>query len=63
VVLRTILREFTLVPTDAPDEVRKSRGVVFAPALGGRVVVRRRRPERAPDPEHEPARPDIEPSA
>jgi cytochrome P450 len=45
VVLRTILREFTLVPTDAPDEVRKSRGVVFAPADGGRVAVHRRRAE------------------
>jgi cytochrome P450 len=48
VVLRTILREFTLVPTDAPDEVRKSRGVVFAPARGGRVEVHRRRTERVP---------------
>jgi cytochrome P450 len=43
VVLRTILTDFTLVPTDAPDERRQSRGVVFAPALDGRAVVRRRR--------------------
>lgn len=48
VVLRTILREFTLLPTDAPDEARKSRGVVFAPARGGRVAVHRRRAERVP---------------
>lgn len=48
VVLRTILREFALAPTDEPDEVRKSRGVVFAPALGGRVAVHRRRAGRVP---------------
>lgn len=42
VVLRTILREFTLAPTDAPDERRESRGVVFAPSRDGRAVVYRR---------------------
>ena len=42
VVLRTILREFHIVPSDAPDEVRQSRGVVFAPSRDGRAVVRRR---------------------
>jgi cytochrome P450 len=43
VVLRTILREFTLMPTDARGERWHSRGgVVFAPADGGRAVVRRR---------------------
>jgi cytochrome P450 len=46
VVLRTILREFTVVPTDADDEVRTNHGVVFAPAHGGRVAVHRRRTER-----------------
>jgi len=46
VVLRTILREFTLVPTDAPDERRRSRGVVVAPGGGGRAVVHRRRSGR-----------------
>lgn len=42
VVLRTILREFTLMPTDAPAERRRSRGVVFAPSEDGRAVVYRR---------------------
>jgi cytochrome P450 family 138 len=43
VVLRTILREFRLVPTTFRAERRRSRGgVVFAPADGGRVVVYRR---------------------
>jgi cytochrome P450 family 138 len=46
VVLRTILREFTLIPTDAPDERRQSRGVVFAPSDDGRAVVYRRRDGR-----------------
>ena len=43
VVLRTVLSEFTLAPTDAPDERRESRGVVFAPRDDGRVVLFRRR--------------------
>jgi cytochrome P450 len=43
VVLRTILREFRLVPTDARAERWRSRGVAFAPADGGRVLVYRRR--------------------
>jgi hypothetical protein len=43
VVLRTILREFRLVPTDARAERLHSRGgVVFAPADGGRALVYRR---------------------
>jgi cytochrome P450 len=42
VVLRTVLSEFTLAPTDAPDERRESRGVVFAPRDDGRVVLFRR---------------------
>jgi cytochrome P450 len=43
VVLRTILREFHLVPTALRAERRRSRGgVVFAPADGGRAVVYRR---------------------
>jgi cytochrome P450 family 138 len=40
VVIRTMLRRFELVPTDAPGERRSFRGVAFAPAQGG---VRRRR--------------------
>lgn len=47
VVLRTLLRDFTLVPTDAPAEGWHSRGVAFAPARGGQAVVRRK-PALAP---------------
>jgi cytochrome P450 len=42
VVLRTMLRDMTLVPTTEPDERWHSRGVANAPAKGGRAVVRRR---------------------
>ena len=42
VVLRTLLREFHLEPTTAPDERWHSRGVANAPGKGGRAVVRRR---------------------
>jgi cytochrome P450 len=42
VVLRTLLRDCTLVPTTAPGERWHSRGVAYAPAKGGRAVVRRR---------------------
>ncbi|WP_103339172.1 cytochrome P450 [Amycolatopsis sp. CA-126428] len=42
VVLRTLLRDFTLVPTSEPGERWHSRGVAYAPAKGGRVIVRRR---------------------
>jgi cytochrome P450 len=42
VVLRTMLRDFTLVPTDAPGERGHNRGIAIAPARGGRAVVRRR---------------------
>ncbi|SDI86620.1 hypothetical protein SAMN05444157_0544 [Frankineae bacterium MT45] len=43
VVLRTLFREFELVPTGEPDERWHSRGVAFAPAKGGRAVVKRGR--------------------
>jgi cytochrome P450 len=42
VVLRTVLRHFTIETTDAPDEPWHCRGVAFTPKDGGRVVVRRR---------------------
>jgi cytochrome P450 len=42
VVLRTILRTFTLEPTTEPDERWHSRGVAYAPAKGGMAAVRRR---------------------
>ncbi|WAJ45550.1 cytochrome P450 [Mycobacterium sp. Aquia_216] len=42
VVLRTVLRHFTIETTDAPDEHWHCRGVAFIPKDGGRVVMRRR---------------------
>lgn len=42
VVLRTMLRDFTLLPTDEPAERWHSRGVAYAPAKGGVAVVRSR---------------------
>jgi cytochrome P450 len=44
VVLRTLLRDFTLAPTDAPDERTHFRGVALVPAKKGRAVVYRRAP-------------------
>jgi cytochrome P450 len=43
VVLRTMLRDFRIEPTQAADERWHSRGVAYAPAKGGRAVVYRRR--------------------
>lgn len=48
VVLRTMLREFTLVPTREPGERLRSRGVANAPGQGGRAVVHRRATAPAP---------------
>ena len=42
VVLRTLLRDFTLEPTRERGERWHSRGVAYCPAKGGRVVVHRR---------------------
>jgi cytochrome P450 len=42
IVLRTMLREVELEPTTEPDEHWRPRGVAFAPARGGRALVRRR---------------------
>ena len=42
VVLRTLLREFRFVPSDARDEWRINRGVAWMPSRGGRAVVYRR---------------------
>ncbi|WP_280494147.1 cytochrome P450 [Nocardia asiatica] len=44
VVLRTLLRDFTLEPTTARDERTHFRGVALVPAEKGRAVVRRRTP-------------------
>ncbi|WP_395309401.1 cytochrome P450 [Mycobacterium sp. AMU20-3851] len=42
VVLRTVLRHFTVATTTAPGEKVHSRGVAFTPKRGGRVVLTRR---------------------
>lgn len=42
VVLRTVLRHFTLAITTAPGEKVHSRGVAFTPKRGGRVVLHAR---------------------
>src|SRR5699024_5112907 len=42
VALRTLLREFRFVATDAPGERRRYRGVAIMPSRGGRAVVYRR---------------------
>jgi len=42
VVLRTMLRDFTLEPTRERGERWHSRGIAWCPAQGGRAVVRRR---------------------
>jgi cytochrome P450 len=42
VVLRMLLREFRLVPTDAPGEKARWRGVATVPAKGARAMVYRR---------------------
>ncbi len=48
VVLRTMLSDFSLVPTDERDERWHSRGIANAPAKGGRAIVRRRNSQTAP---------------
>jgi cytochrome P450 len=50
VVLRTLLRDFTLVPTDQPDERWHSRGVAIAPGRKGLAVVHRRAQGASPVP-------------
>jgi hypothetical protein len=47
VVLKTLIRDFTLESTSEPGERWRSRGVAFAPADGGIAVVRRRGTEAA----------------
>jgi cytochrome P450 len=42
VVLRMLLREFRFVPTDAPGEKARWRGVATVPAKGARAIVHRR---------------------
>ncbi|WP_370331330.1 cytochrome P450 [Mycolicibacterium hippocampi] len=42
IVLRTVLRNFTIETTAAPGEKAHSRGVAYTPKDGGRVVMHRR---------------------
>lgn len=42
VVLRTVLRNFAIETTTAPDEKMHSRGVAYTPAAGGLMTMRRR---------------------
>lgn len=42
IVLRTLLRDRALAPTNEPGERWRSRGVAFAPAKGGLAVIRPR---------------------
>lgn len=49
VVLRTLLRELTFAPTDAPDERRALHGVVVAPGRGARITDRRASVQAAND--------------
>jgi cytochrome P450 family 138 len=46
IVLRTLLRDFTLEPTSERGERWHSRGVAYCPAKGGRAVVHRRTRKR-----------------
>ncbi len=39
-MLRTLLREYDLMPSIEADEGWRPRGVAFAPARGGRAVLR-----------------------
>jgi hypothetical protein len=48
VVLRTLLRDYTLTPTAQPAERWHSRGIASAPGKGGLAVVRRRATRTAP---------------
>jgi cytochrome P450 len=48
VVLRVLLERVELVPTDAPDEGWKFKGIAWSPAAGGRAMIRRRVPAREP---------------
>lgn len=43
IVVRTVLRHFTIEPSSAPGERWHSRGVAFTPKGGGKIVVRPRR--------------------
>jgi cytochrome P450 len=42
IVLRTVLRHFTIQTTTAPGEKWHNRGLAFTPKKGGRVVFHRR---------------------
>ena len=42
VVLRTVLRQFAIEPTNRAPEKWHARGVAYTPAKGGQITVRRR---------------------
>jgi cytochrome P450 len=42
VVLRTVLRQFTIEPTNRSAEKWHARGVAYTPKNGGRITVHRR---------------------
>ncbi len=44
VVLRTVLRQFTIEPTNRAQERYHARGVAYTPKKGGRITVHRRTP-------------------
>ena len=52
VVLRTLLRDFTLEPTSERGERWHSRGIAWCPAKGGRAVVHRRPARRSRGHDH-----------
>ena len=52
VTLSTLLREFRLVPTDAPGERARDHGVIFAPEGGGLAVVYRRTADAEKQPQN-----------
>ncbi|MGW6118498.1 cytochrome P450 [Nocardia sp. NPDC055165] len=47
VVLRSLLRDFELLPTTAAGERMRDRGIAYMPGKGGRVALRRRQFSRA----------------
>jgi cytochrome P450 len=55
IVLRTLLQQFDLQPTTAPDEGWKDRGIAYAPADGGLAKLARCRPAPHPTGVAEPA--------
>ncbi|WP_410872995.1 cytochrome P450 [Nocardia sp. A7] len=49
VILRSLLRDFELLPTTATGERMRDRGIAYMPGKGGRVALRRRQVSRERD--------------